>query len=276
MNAAGAPPEPCRGPSEGSGIVPDEVTFESGSHRLKGYLYVPAGPGPFACVVNNHGSQLRPGTWDVARPQTAALFLSWGYAFFYPHRAGYGNSPGEPLAKAISAPLGTADYDDQIVRRLNQECSDVGAAVAYLRGHSAIDGDRIALGGSSRGGIVSLLATADDKRIAGCINFCGGARQWADHPKLRAKMLAAGDRLAVPIFLAQAQNDYNLAAPMELAARLETAGKPHECRIYPPWGFTREEGHLFELHGALVWGPDVKAFLQRCLTGDTRTQPLGR
>jgi len=248
-----------------AGVVPEEVAFDSNGLALRGYLYRPPGGGPVPCVVNNHNSRLRPGTWDVSRPQTAALMMSWGYAFFFPHRRGYGNSPGTPLAAAVPAPVGTADHDRQIVRRLDEECDDVLAATEFLRRQPGIDGTRIALSGSSRGGILSLLAAARDRRCRCAVNFSGGASQWAGHPRLKEKMLAAARGLEVPIFLAQAANDLDTAATTDLAAELEAAGRDHVCRVYPPWGHTTGEAHLFEVYGAAVWGPDVGAFLARYL-----------
>jgi len=253
-------------PEKTRDYVPEKLTFESAGAPLTGYLYLPTGPGPFACVINNHGSNLRPGGSDISRPQTAAMMIDWGYAFFFPHRRGYGNSPGVPVADAIPAPLGSADYDEQIVRRLDEECDDVLAAVAALRGRPEIDGGRLALVGSSRGGILSLLAAARDTNVRAAVNFSGGARQWADHPSLKKKMLDAAAALDAPIFLAQAENDLDPAATLDLAAELARLGKDHECTIYPPWGVGSREGHLFEVHGGRVWGHDVRAFLDRCMT----------
>ena len=218
-------------PPEGTAIAHEEVAFESGGLALKGYLYVPPGKGPFPCVINNHGSRLRPGGADVSRPQAAALMMSWGYAFFFPHRRGYGDSPGEPLADAVPAPLGGSEHDEQLVERLEEECADVLATVAYARGRPEIDGARIALTGSSRGGIVSLLAAARDKNIRCAVNFSGGARQWGGHPKLKAVMLAAAHALEAPVFLAQAENDLNPKGHdrtrRRARARGQDRGKPH-------------------------------------------------
>lgn len=250
---------------EEAGFVPQEITFESGGLTLCGYLYLPPGQGPFACVVNNHGSHLRAGGSDISRPQTAALLMQWGYGLYFPHRRGYGNSPGVSVKEAIPAPLGSEDYDRQIVSRLAQECDDVVAAIANLRTLPDIDGNRIALSGSSRGGIMSLLAAARDESVRCAVNFCGGARQWAKHPQLRQMMLDAASQLTQPIMLAQAENDFDIAATLDLAEALKRLGKPHECHIYPPWGFTQAEGHLLEVHGALVWGDHVRDFLSRYL-----------
>lgn len=247
------------------GCVPKEVIFESNGLKLRSYLYLPPGEGPFACVINNHGSHLRTGGSDVSRPHTAALMSGWGYGFLFPHRRGYGNSPGMSVAEAIPAPLGSEDYDRQIVQRLSDECDDVANAIDTLRTFPEIDGNRIAVSGSSRGGILSLLAAARDKNVRCAVNFCGGARQWAEHPQLRRTMLDAASELTQPIFLAQAENDFDTAATLDLAEELKRLGKSHECIIYPPWGCTQSEGHLFEVNGSLIWGSDVREFLARNL-----------
>ena len=92
---------------DGPGISPSEVTFQSGGRDLTGYLYLPEAAAPVPCLVDNHGSQLPPGTADLSHPQTAAFFLSLGYGYLFPHRAGYGNSPGVKLAEDVPAPRGT-------------------------------------------------------------------------------------------------------------------------------------------------------------------------
>jgi len=71
--------------------TPVEVTFQSGSLVLHGFIYKPEGKGPFPAVLWNHGSERRPG-W---LPELAPLFLSKGYIFFIPHRRGHGRSPGD-------------------------------------------------------------------------------------------------------------------------------------------------------------------------------------
>jgi dipeptidyl aminopeptidase/acylaminoacyl peptidase len=253
-------------------IVPRVVTFKGGGAAgldLTGYLYLPPGTGPFPCVVTNHGSTIHQGTTDVCRPAMAAVLLSWGYASFLPHRAGYGNSPGVPWRQEVTGDFGTPEYDAQLARRLDRESDDVVAALDHLTGLAGIDARRVAVLGSSFGGTVSLLAAAKTDRFACAVDFAGAAMNWERTPTLRATMLDAARRLRVPIALIQAENDYSVAPTRELGAELERLGRPHESMVFPAFGLTPDEGHTFAGNGSMVWGPMVRAFLDRWLEAGT-------
>jgi len=246
-------------------IVPEEIRFRSGELELVGYFYRPPGPGPFPCMVTNHGSGIAQGTQDVCRPGTAALLMSWGIASFLPHRRGYGNSPGKAWRTEVTAEFGTAEYDSQLVRRLDLEAGDVLAALHMLITHPDVVPEHIGVMGSSFGGTTTLLAAAKSDRFRCAVEFAGAAMNWERTPVLRARMLAAARELSHPIFFIQAANDYSIGPTLALAQSLEGTGKVVESRIYPQWGLTPEEGHLFESRGAQVWGADVRRFLERWL-----------
>jgi dipeptidyl aminopeptidase/acylaminoacyl peptidase len=57
---------------------------------LQGWIYKPAGKGPFPAVLYNHGSDKAPGWF----PTLGKYWTSKGYVFFVPHRRGHGRSPG--------------------------------------------------------------------------------------------------------------------------------------------------------------------------------------
>ena len=246
-------------------IVPDEVRFRSGDLELAGYLYRPPGPGPFPCMISNHGSGITQGTQDVCRPGTAALLMSWGTASFLPHRRGYGNSPGQPWRTEVSAEFGTAEYDAQLVERLDREADDVVAALHMLLTHSDVVAEHIGVMGSSFGGVTTLLAAAKTDRFRCAVEFAGAAMNWERTPALRARMLQAAKELSHPIFFIQAANDYSIGPTLALTQSLEGSGKAVGSKIYPQWGLTREEGHLFESRASLIWGADVRKFLERWL-----------
>jgi dienelactone hydrolase len=248
-------------------VVPTEVYVPSGEGTLAAYLYLPSGTGALPGLVLNHGSTVHPGTSDFCRPGTAAVLTAWGYAVLLPHRRGYGNSEGLPWRQEVTAEFGTAEYDRALAARLAGEAADVVAAVGWLGARPEVDADRLAVIGSSFGGTVSLLAAARLPGLRCAVDFAGAAMNWERTPALRAGMLEAARQVAVPVCLVQAENDYSIAPTRELAAELARHGKTHAARIFPPFGLTADEGHLFFQNGAPVWGAWVRAFLDRWLTG---------
>jgi dienelactone hydrolase len=256
--------EPADDAPEGARpVVPAEVRVPSGGRTLAGYLYVPAGAGPFPGLVLNHGSTIEPGTSDFCRPGTAAVLTGWGYAVLLPHRRGYGNSEGPTWRQEVTAEFGTAEYDRALAARLAREADDVGAAVDWLAGRPELIADRAGVIGSSFGGVMSLLAAARRPRLRCAVDFAGAAMNWERTPTLRATMLDAARQLAVPICLVQAANDYSTAPTRELGGELGRLGKVHAARVFPPFGLTADEGHLFFQHGAPIWGSFVRTFLDR-------------
>lgn len=245
----------------GHSIAPKRVSFDGGVDGLAGYLFIPPGDGPFPCVIDNHGSATPPGTTDLSHPQTACLFLSWGCAYLFPHRAGYGESPGTPLTDAVTAPRGTAEHDTQMSARIADENRDVLSALNFAASAPDIDTTRIVAMGSSLGGIHALLALAADPRWKCGLDFSGGASQWAAHPKIRSMIIEAAGTLTQPVYLIQPANDFNTAPTDELGALLSERDHPFEARIFPPWGTDGAEAHRFCAAGQQIWGASVKAFL---------------
>jgi dienelactone hydrolase len=246
-------------------VVPTEVRVPSGGGTMAAFLYLPPGAGPFPGLVLNHGSTVEPGTSDFCRPGTAAVLTAWGYAVLLPHRRGYGNSAGATWRQDVSAEFGTPAYDQALAARLGHEADDVVAAIEWLGARPEIAAGRVGVIGSSFGGTVSLLAAARARRLRCAVDFAGAAMNWERTPTLRATMLEATRSLAVPIALVQSENDYSAAPTRELAAELARLGKPHVARVFPGFGLTADEGHLFFQNGAPIWGPWVRAFLDRWL-----------
>ena len=246
-------------------VKPREVRYPSHGRDLAGYLYLPPGDGPFPCMVTNHGSTVHQGSTAICKPSVASALMSWGIACFFPHRRGYGNSPGTPWRDEVSADFGTEEYDRQLCARLDAESDDVVAAVAWLRTLGEIRLGHIGVMGSSFGGTNTLLAAAKCPDFRCAVEFAGGAMNWEHTPRLRRLMHDAAARLTRPIFFVQCANDYSVGPTRELAAGLEGTDKVFEAEVYPDFGLTRDEGHLFERDGMLVWGPDVRRFLERHL-----------
>lgn len=252
-------------PLAGHPVVPREIAFDSGGHRLKGYLHLPPGRGPFPLMITNHGSGIDKGTEDVSRPGTASVLAGWGIASFLPHRRGYGNSTGPGWREEVNAEFGSDAYDQQLAARLDAESDDILAALAIVSALPQIDASHIGIMGSSFGGTTTLFAAAKSDRFTCAIDFAGAAMNWDRTPGLRASMLAAAARVRCPIFYIQAANDFSVRPTAEIAASRAQAETPVQSKIYPAFGFNHYEGHLLESRGPAIWSGDVRHFLERYL-----------
>jgi carboxymethylenebutenolidase len=245
--------------------VPTVHEFTSGPYRLKGFLFTPPGDGPFPCMVYNHGSGVVEGHEDNATPGVAILLNTWGIACFMPHRRGYGFSPGPDWRSECPAPAFSAEYKAQLVQRLAGECDDVLAAFSCLACQPKIDASRVGVMGSSFGGVNTLLAASREPRWRCAIEFAGAAMNWDRNPVIAAHMMEAAKKVRMPIFFAQAANDFSTRPTTEIASALAGSGVPFEAKIYPAFGHTPNEGHFLAGRGSLVWGADMRRFLEKHL-----------
>jgi dipeptidyl aminopeptidase/acylaminoacyl peptidase len=240
---------------------PQEVAFSSGKFELRGFIYTPAGSGPFRAILYNHGSEQKPG-W---KPELGQFFSDNGYVFFVPHRRSHGRSPRDPQVDSLYN-SGT----NGLVALHETHLEDQLAALDFLRRFPGVDRDRIAVAGCSFGGIQTILAleaSADrNARFRAAVDFAGGAQTWRFSSALQERMIRAVRKATVPVMFVQAENDYDLSPSYALAKELENTGKPHKLSIYPAYGNTVQDGHGgFCFRGVAVWGPDVLAFLDAYL-----------
>ena len=247
----------------------DDVTFPSGDITLHGVVYRPEGKGPFPAVVYNHGSaegMISKTGFDALGP----VFASHGWVFFGPYRRGQGlsASAGPYIGDQIAAAErngGIAAGAETMVRLLaTDHLSDQLAALAWLRKQSFVQANRIAVAGTSFGGIEVVLG-AERGSYCAAIDSAGAAQSWADAPAVQSLMKASVRNAHAPIFFFQAENDYDLSPSKVLSAVMKDERKPYEVKIYPPFGNSRQEGHAFGYFGSAVWADDVFLFLdQHC------------
>ena len=239
-------------------LNPQEVVFPSGSLQLHGYLWKPAGPGPFAAILWNHGSEKRPGS----QPELAKFYTDHSYVFFVPHRRGQGRSPGPYIQDLVEqAPL--FERGRRMMQLQDEEVEDVVAALRFLRSQSFVDGNRVAISGCSYGGIQTLLAGERDLGVKALAPFAPGAMAWDRNPAVGDRLSAAVTRAKAPVFLFQAKNDYSLGPSHVLSKVAAKAGVDFQSKIYPAFGHSQQDGHWgFCSTGMDVWGNDLLAFLE--------------
>jgi len=127
-----------------------DCVFKSGELNCAAWLYRPEGNGPHPCVILAHGFG---GIRQMRLDAYASCFARAGLAalvFDYRH---FGESEGEPRQ----------------VLDIKMQLADWSAAVAYVRGLEKIDGERIALWGTSFSGGHVIETAARDKRIAAVV-----------------------------------------------------------------------------------------------------------
>jgi dienelactone hydrolase len=258
-----------------SPTVPRTVEFPSGQLHLKGYLWKPAGTGPFPAVLFNHGSggataNLTAGMEiTVAAKILAPFFVRHGYAFFYPFRRGAGLSADQaPFVQNVLNDTEKAKGKDarqhlQFVLQTTEQLDDVMAALAFLKTVPGIDARHIAVAGHSFGGPLSLFAAERDPNVRAVITFAAAANSWERSPELRDHMLKAAGGAHAAVMLVYAQNDYSTAPGTAIADELQRLHRPHLLRIYPAVGLAPEDGHSLLYEDIPAWEEDVFKFLDQ-------------
>lgn len=253
--------------------APETVVIHSGSAALHAMLFRPQGSGPFPAILLNHGSGRTPddlkglGPYEQNAEKLGPLFARHGYVFLYLFRRGVGLSTEQganavDLMNSESAAHGPEARNALQMQLLdNREMGDALAALKFLRSLPYVDAKDVGLVGHSFGGSLTLLMAEREPNLRAVVLFSASGYSFDRSPELRARLLAAVDKIAAPVFFIHAENDFSLSSGKVLDARREQTGKPHRLKIYPPIGKTVDDGHDFLHLGKNIWEPDVFAFL---------------
>src|SRR5579862_5426305 len=251
---------------------PETVVVHNGPVALHAMVWRPQGSGPFPTILLNHGSgrsreQLeRLGSYERNAETLGPVFSRHGYVL-YLFRQGVGPSSDQganafDLMNKESAEHGQEARNTLQLRLLeNRDMDDALSGLKFLRSLPYVDARNIALIGHSFGGSLTVLLAEREPNLRAVVVFSGAGYSFDRSPALRARLLAAIDRIAAPVFCIHAENDYSLSSGKVLDARREQIGKPHRLKIYPPIGKTVDDGHDFLYLGVKIWEPDVFAFL---------------
>jgi carboxymethylenebutenolidase len=240
---------------------PELVAFRSGELELKGFLWKPAGSGPFPALLWNHGSEKLPGSVDAVAP----FFVARGYVVFVPHRRGQGRSPGPYIGDQLKTARSAAERSAMLVQLHEAQLQDQLGALAYLKSRPFVDQGRLAVMGFSFGGIQTMLAAERGNGYRVAVNCSGAAQTWASSPDLQRRLSLAARNAQMPVYFLQAKNDYDLAPNRILSEQVKAGGRRTESKVYPPYGSSAQDGHSFCVRGANVWGPDVIKFIESSL-----------
>jgi carboxymethylenebutenolidase len=236
-------------------------------------LWRPQGRGPFPAILLNHGSGRtrddlkRLGPYERNAEKVGPVFVRHGYVFLYLFRRSVGLSTDQganavDLMNSESAAHGQEARNAlQLQLPENREMDDALSGLKFLRALPYVDARNVAVIGQSFGGSLTVLLAEREPNLRAVVIFSGAGYSFDRSPELRARLLAAIDHVAAPVFFIHAENDYSLSSGKVLDARREHTGKQHRLKIYPPIGRTVDDGHDFFYLGIHVWEPDVFAFL---------------
>jgi carboxymethylenebutenolidase len=254
-------------------MAPETVTIPSGTLHLAGFLWKPAGPGPFPAVLFNHGRSDDPQnqTKELTITATARIlgpvFARHGYVFLHPFRRGEGLSAdqgpfiGDLLQREELTRGEDARKHLQFVLLTTDHLDDGMASLSYLKGLADVDPRRVAVAGHSFGGQITLLEAARDPAVRAVVTFGAAAHSWGESEETRANMLDAISRIGAPILILHAANDYSVAPGRAMDAELAGLSKPHLLKIYPTVGESATDGHNFLYTNVAIWESDVFRFL---------------
>ena len=256
---------------------PETVVVQSGPAALHAMIWRPQGRGPFPAVLLNHGSGRsraeleRLGPYERNAETLGPLFARHGYVFLYLFRRGVGPSTdqGANAAELMNSELAAHGQDARNALQLQllegREMADAESALKLLRALPYVDAADVAAIGHSFGGSLTVLQAEREPNLRAVVIFSAAGYSFDRSSELRARLLAAIDHVAAPVYFIHAANDYSLSSGTVLDARRGLTGKPHRLKIYPPIGNSVDEGHDFLHLGVKTWEPDVFAFLDETM-----------
>ena len=207
-----------------------------------------------------------------SRRFSAPVFVRQGFVFLCPFRRGEGPSAdqgqllGDLLQREEAANGSEARRRLQLTLMTTDHLQDALAGLSFLKNLPYVDARRVAVAGHSFGGQLTLLEASRDRTLRAAVTFGAAAGAWDESPELRDRLTDSVSRLAMPVMLIQAANDYSLSPSSALERVLSRLSKPHLRRIYPAFGDTQTHGHNFLYFDVARWEQDVFAFLEANVT----------
>ena len=140
----------------------------------------PQHQGPHPTIIFNHGSTGQGNNKSLysrtmAPAVAAKYFVERGWMILFPQRRGRGKSDGR-YGEGLAADGSGYSCDTEIaLAGFERAVEDMDAVVRHLRERSDVDQGQLAIGGVSRGGILSIAYAGLRPAIfRGAINFNGG------------------------------------------------------------------------------------------------------
>ncbi|HUH96215.1 MAG TPA: prolyl oligopeptidase family serine peptidase [Anaerolineales bacterium] len=274
-------PAPTLLPTAAPAQTGQRVTFTSDGLSLEGYLYKPAGDGPFPGIIWNHGSE--DSSDQISEFEAVAqIFVPAGYVVFAPAGRGQGGSQGQSIQDQVQqeqSSNGAAAAQKLFVQQMEgPQLDDQLAGLAYLKSLPYVDTARLAAAGCSYGAIQTMLAAGKGTDYKAAVAISPGSDSWDGNTLLQQDLTKAVSGINIPVFLIHPEKDVSVAPGYALAQEFLRLGKAYSLKIYPPFGPADEQGLCFGgAPGFHWWASDVVSFLGRALSpGAAAKLPIPR
>jgi dienelactone hydrolase len=245
------------------------VTIDGERVELGVILYKPAGDGPFPTLIFHHGST---GFFNdpflVAHPFDPTALVAWfaarGWAVALPSRRGRGGSQGLYDEGVLRGETRGYSADKAVtLAGAERALRDIEAITPVILGLPYVDRTRFAVGGQSRGGILSLAWSGSRPTLPrAVINFVGGWLGGASPvgAAVNQSLMTRGATEMPPLLWLYGNQDpyYPLSASRaNFAAFTAAGGKGAFHEFEPPQGLT---GHEI-IWAPSLWGDTLEAYL---------------
>ena len=239
---------------------------------LEVVLFKPLQQGRFPIIVFNHGS-----TGNGSDPSLFGLtftsktitryFVEKGWMVAFPQRRGRGKSDGL-YDEGFKLDRSSYSCDEALaLGGADHALDDLDAITDWIRNRGDVDTTRMLIGGTSRGGILSVAFVARRPDVyLGAINFVGGwlAEGCGDHRSVNRALFVAGAAFPGSSLWLYGVNDsfYKLAYSRGNFDAYRTAGglgQFHELTRAPGLN-----GH-FVINDLPLWEPEMDSYLNQLL-----------
>ena len=195
--------------------APTPFTEIGASISLEVVLFKPLYEGRYPTIVFHHGSTGNgsdPSRFGITftSKSIAQYFVERGWMVAFPQRRGRGTSGGlydegfKPDRSAYSC------QEDLALGGAARALEDLDVITDWLRNRTDVDTTRMLVGGSSRGGILSIAHTAQRPDVyLGAINFVGGwiSEGCGDYQSINRKLFVDGAAFPGPSLWLYGEDD---------------------------------------------------------------------
>ncbi|MBP2446949.1 alpha/beta hydrolase family protein [Rhizobium leguminosarum] len=182
------------------------IPSSEANSRLEIVAAKPQHTGPYPTIIFNHGSTGRGHnktlySRTVSPAVIASYFNERGWMVLFPQRRGRGKSGGSYGEGLASDGSGYSCDIEVTIAGFERAVEDVDAVVRHLRERPDVDQGQLAIGGASRGGILSIAyAGMRPNLFQGAINFNGGwlGKGCRNHENVNPSLFERGATSGIP------------------------------------------------------------------------------